>query len=711
MAEKERLRQYILQNKDKADTPEFQRIAAEYRRLQSTPEQPQQPTTEQPQQSMLQRATGAIRGAFNPQRENLPEYRGGSTPEQAMATEAKLGDPNATMGQDRFGNPTIVTERGTFYPNAPGLSLNDIRGFVRGTNRMSQESAPYIAGGAAVAPLKVGAQLATQGLIGLAQESITQGGRALQGDDIEWQKIATTPLFAMGGDAAGRLAYRVAAPVFAKIVGSQPAFRIVNPDGTLSDDAVRMLQRAGSTPDDFTQALAREADGLQRTGVLTPAQIERFNFMTAQGLDPTTAQITRSADDFQMQQELAKRSGKVRGRLEGQEAVIARAFDDRIMGAGGTTTGSPLSDAVINKATALDDEIRRLYQAARDVAPGEKNIRLESMVETLRRRAPDNELTGGLIRSIRGDLVERGVMDNNFRIRGRVDVDTAETIRQVLNSNFQSTNDKGRMIIRELKEQLDNDVLSVAGEDIFQQARRARADFSSQLRPDRVSRFDVNQRSLVEDIMDNTIKADDVFNQVALSNNWKPSDLNQLKRYLSSGSAEQAEQGLKAWSALRADTLDWIKQQSFKGPMDESGFQAISRANLDKALGKIGNDKLNVIFSPDEVRFLNDMKRLAELREPVRGTALGRGPSAQAVERLERSIMSRIPAAGPIYDFFRDVGMIRADRLATQQVLNPAAQTIQAITRNAAIPARQAAGAAGGLGAFAGTQQQPVAGN
>jgi hypothetical protein len=73
--------------------------------------------------------------------------------------------------------------------------------------------------------------------------------------------------------------------------------------------------------------------------------------------------------------------------------------------------------------------------------------------------------------------------------------------------------------------------------------------------------------------------------------------------------------------------------------------------------------------------------------------------------------MSRIPAAGPIYDFFRDVGMIRADRLATQQVLNPAAQTIQAITRNAAMPARQAAGAAGGLGAFAGTQQQPVAGN
>jgi hypothetical protein len=445
----------------------------------------------------------------------------------------------------------------------------------------------------------------------------------------------------------------VAAPAFAKIVGSQPSFRIINSDGTLSDDAVRMLQRAGSTPDDFTQALAREADGLQRDGVLTPEQIERFNFMTSQGINPTTAQVTRSADDFQMQQELAKRSGEVRGALEGQEAAISGMFDSRITGAGGVSSGSPLSDAVINKATALDDEITRLYQVAREIAPNEQNIRLSRTAELLRSRAPDNTLSGGLIESIQGDLIERGVMNRNFQIRGRVDVDTAETIRQVINSKYDSTTPIGRTIIRELKEQLDNDVFSVAGEDIFQQARRARADFSSQLRPDRVSRFDVNQRSLVEDIMDNTIKADDVFDKVVLSRNAKPADLNQLKRYLTTGSADQIEQGAAAWSSLRADTLDWIREQSFRGPVDESGFQAISRDKLDKALKRIGDSKLKAIFTEDEIGFLNDMKRLAELREPVRGTDRGLGPSAQAILRLERSIMSRIPAVGQFYDMFR----------------------------------------------------------
>lgn len=654
--------------------------------------------------SLFQRA----RNAINPPREDLPEYTAGITPNEALASEMQLGDKNASLSQDKYGNPTLVTERGTFYPNKPGLSINDVRGFLGGADAVAKDVAPYLAGGVAAAPLKGAAQTLIQGGIGLAQESIKQAGNAIQGEQVDWSKLATTPIFAMAGDAAGRLAYRVAAPAISKIIGSRPAIRIINTDGTLSDDAVRLLRAAGSTPDDFTRAVASEADSLQRTGVLTKEQAERFNFMKSQGIEPTTAQVTRTADDFQLQQELAKRSGDVRGALEGQEAVIARAFDDRILGAGGVTTGSPLSDSVINKATALDAEISRLYNAAREIAPGEKNIRLGNLVETLRKRAPDNELTGGLIRSIRGDLVERGVMTPGFKMKGKVDVETAETIRQVLNSNFTSTNAKGRMILRELKDQLDDDVLSIAGQDIFNEARRARADFSAQLRPDRASKFDINERSLVEDIMDNTIKPDDVFNKVALSNNWKASDVNQLKRYLTTGAPEQVEDGIRAWSSLRSETLDWIKSTAFTGPVDEAGNQAISRAGLDRALNKIGPEKLKVIFSGDEVKFLEDMKKLAQLREPVRGTALGRGPSAQAIERMERSIMSRVPAVGQFYDFFKSAGMIRADSAATQQMLNPASQTIQALTRAANTPATaaQTQGAARGISSYFGTQPE-----
>lgn len=656
--------------------------------------------------SLFQRA----RNAISPPREDFPEnfFYSGQSPDEALASEIKMGDKNASLSQDKYGNPTIVTDRGTFYPNRPGLSFNDVTGFLGRADAVAKDVAPYLAGGVAAAPLKGATQTLIQGGIGLAQESIKQTGNATQGNDVEWSKLATTPLFAMAGDAAGRLAYRVAAPVLGKILGSQPAIRVVNGDGTLSDDAVRLLRAAGSTPDDFARAAATEADSLQRTGVLTKEQAERFNFFKEQGLDPTTAQVTRSADDFRVQQDLAARSTGVRNALETQEAQLSQAFDTRIVGTGGVTTGSPVSDAVVSKATALDSEISRLYNQARESAPGAKNVRLERLVETLRRRAPDNELTGGLIRSIRGDLVERGVMNNRFQVTGKVDVDTAETIRQVLNSNFRSTNDKGRIILRELKDQLDDDVLSVAGQDIFEQARRARADFSAQLRPDRVSKFDINERSLVEDIMDNTIKADDVFDKTVLSNNAKPSDLVQLKRYLTTGGDEQAASGLQAWGSLRAQTLDWIKQNAFNGPIDAAGNQALSRAGLERSLSRIGDDKLKVIFSAEEAKFLDDMLKVAKLREPVRRTALGGGPSAQAIEKLERSIAARLPVVGPFYDFFKAAGMIRADQAATQQLLNPASGTVQALTRAAMTPANapQVQGAARGISAYFGTGPQ-----
>lgn len=702
--------QWIINNQDKQGTKEYNTVVEGYkilraRQVASPPAMAQQQPMPQERPSIFQRISSAI----NPPKENFPEFMGGGSPEDALAYARQMGDTTASLGTDIYGNPTITTAgRGQQYINRPGLSVNDISGAIRGVERTAQEVAPYLAGGVVTAPLKAGFQTLAQGGIGLAQESIQQAVRAAQGDSVEWSRLATTPIFAMVGDAVGRLAYSVAAPAISKILGSRPTFRIVNPDGTLTDDAVKMLREAGATTDEVSRAMAEETNALKRTGVLTEAQAERFNFMKGMGIEPTAAQITRTASDFQTQQELAKRSGEVRSALEGQEAVIARAFDDRVIGTGGATTGSPISDAVVRKATDLDSQISSFYKAAREAAPGAQNVRLNRYAETLRRRAPDNELTGGLIRSIRGDLMERGIIDKNFKVVGLVDVDTAETVRQVLNQRYDSTNAFGKKIIRELKEQLDDDVISTAGNDIFRQARAAREDFSAQLRPDKVSKFDINERSFIEDIMDNTIKADDVFDKLILSAQAKPSDLVQLKRYLTTGSSEQIEQGARALNSLRAQTLDWIKSTAFTGPLDENGFQAVTRAGLDRALDKIGAEKLSLIFTQNEVKFLNDMRKLAALREPVRGTALGRGPSAQAIEQLERSIVSRIPVVGQFYDFFKNLGIIRADKLATSQTLNPASATMQALTRaaNTSATARQVSGATRGVSAYTGAQAQ-----
>lgn len=700
MADAATYAKWLVDNQDKQGTPEFEVVSQAFKALQEKP-------------SIGQRIIGAI----NPDREDYPEYRGGSDPEMALRTERKMGDPNAAIAADRFGNPIIETNRGTFYLDRPGPSRADISQILGGASRMAQEAAPYVATGAVTAPLRYGAQMLAQGATGLAQESINQAGRAAQGDDSQWSRLAITPLFAMAGDAAGRLAYRVAAPLVSKIAGSSPNIRIVNSDGTLTDDAINLLRSSGTSADDFAREAADQAASLQRTGVLTREQAERFNFMREMGLEPTTAQVTRSADDFQMQQELVKRSGAARNAIEQQEGIISGAFDNRIFGAGGVTSGSPVADAVLNRATALDDAISNLYNTTRQTIGNEKNVRLNRYAELLRSKAPDNELTGGLIRSLRGDLIERGVIDRNFNVTGRVDVDTAETIRQVINQRYKSTNDLGRMVIRDLKDALDDDVISVAGRDAFAEARRLRTEFGRAIMPERVSRFDTSDRSLVRSIMENDIKPENIFDQVVLGKSWASTDLNHLKRFLASSVPEQAEEGIKAWAGLRADALDWIKEASMNGPIDEFGNKALSRAGIERALKRIGDDKMKVIFTPEENIFLNNMMRLAELREPVRGTAMGRGPSAQAIDRLERSMMSKLPVVGQFADLVQALRLERAEAAAVSRMVSPAQQTIDALSTigrgdriigQELIRRAPSSSMAGALGAYAGTQQQPT---
>jgi len=424
---------------------------------------------------------------------------------------------------------------------------------------------------------------------------------------------------------------------------------------------------------------------LQREGVLTKEQAERYNFLkrVLPGSEPTRAQVTRSADDFQSQQELAKRSTTVRTALEQQEGELAQSFDSAVSNAGGTSAGSPIADAVLSKATALDNQISSLYKEARAALPPDKNIQLGKFNDLLRSKGPANQATNGLISSIRGYMKEAGLQGGSTTTLGadalpkRVSTGTplsvgqAEGLRIELNRLYSNTNREGRAIIRQLKDAIDEDVLSVAGKDFFEQARAAKSSFESGLRPESLSKFDTNEQSLVRDILDNSIRGEDVFQNVALSKSWKTSDVKELKNYLTSGSNAQLETGANAWANLRAETIQWMKEQAFKGPVDASGNQAMSRAGLESAMRKIGRPRLEVILSPQEVNFIDDMLRVSRMREPVRGTVLGKGPSAQAIEALE-SKLNRFPLVGDLWQ------SIKLSKQADAMV-NPAAKTVQRV--------------------------------
>jgi len=402
----------------------------------------------------------------------------------------------------------------------------------------------------------------------------------------------------------------------------------------IPDEVAKNLDEAGISVDDLSDANVQAIQTKAAEQIQT--QEARIKVFQEQDIRPTRAQVTRDAGEFQTQQELAKTQTPVREALETQEGLLTDRFNEKVKGTGGqpVTSGSTVTDTVTNRSITLDNQISDLYTQARETAAGEKNVRLERTGKLLKDLAPGDRAAGGNIRAIAGDLQAKGVMDDNFKIVGRIDVTTAEDVRQLANELFDPQKPFGNQKLREIKQALDDDVLSVAGEDVFKQARKAKADFERGLSRARVNKFDSRKTNLVRDVLENKIDPDSLAKDITQSKKYRAEDLNQLKDYL-----QQDAPGKTAFDDLRAEVMNDIKELSFIGPEDASGNRALSRNALQKTLEKIGKPRLAVLFNAQERKFLDQMLTVAKLREPVRGTALGRGPSSQAIQSLERNIL------------------------------------------------------------------------
>jgi hypothetical protein len=388
---------------------------------------------------------------------------------------------------------------------------------------------------------------------------------------------------------------------------------------------------------------ARAVGRAVRPTTETTEQAARRRLFESEGLTPTRPQLTREATEFQTQQELAKAGGPVRARLEQQEVGLQGAFERKASETTGrtvTSTSTPI-DEVLSRSVDLDARITQLYSQARAAAPKSKDIKLNSLASNLRRFAGEEQVSGGLISSIRSNLKNRGVINKAGKVVGRISVETAEQIRQDISGLFDSVSDRGRQLSRKFKNSLDDDVFSQTGEDIFEEARSAKAEFESDLRRAKLSKFDSRKSNLVRDMLENKINEDTFIQDVVFAKSRRPEDIDSLKIYLN-----QTESGKQAWNDIRAQTINEIRERAFKGPVREDGVtKSLSRAELAKTLDKLGKKK-NVLFTAEERQFLDRMKEIAKFREPPPATFIGRGPSAQAIDQLK----NRIPLIGPLID-------------------------------------------------------------
>jgi hypothetical protein len=463
--------------------------------------------------------------------------------------------------------------------------------------------------------------------------------------------------------------------------------------------------------DDFSRATTGrpelEAPAVEApSSAITPEQaarnLQREEAFTRLGTTPTEAQRTRDRGLFVQQQDLFKQGGRVTEKLEGQEEVFAQRAREALQGTGGDPFQAPSSpiDTVVTRALRADQRIGELYRQAREAAPDAKNVRFNNSSSILRQFAPDNELSGGVISSLRGAMEQSGAL-KGFSPSGRVSVASAERLRQTANDIFPSTNSRGREIIRRFKDALDEDVGSAAGEDFFRGARAAKASFERGLDRERFNKFDERDVNIVRDILTNRVTPDDI-QQGALSragSRYKAQDLKELRRYLTAPTGDEGLAGEKAWDDIRAAAMQDVVSKAFGGPLTERGTQSLSRAGIERAIKSVGREKFDVLFNEPERKFLADLAEVATFKEPVPGAQPGSGPSGQSIqnaaakldEKLDRILGFRVPVVSSA------LGAAQTRR-AEQQILrltDDIAALERAQTREAMRRARKYGGEAG----------------
>jgi hypothetical protein len=159
--------------------------------------------------------------------------------------------------------------------------------------------------------------------------------------------------------------------------------------------------------------------------------------------------------------------------------------------------------------------------------------------------------------------------------------------------------------------------------------------------------------------------------RVALENVWNQTvrrgsiaDLRRVKRQILTGRDKPA-QSRQAWREIQSQTMQHIREVATKGPLDPAGRRPVSGAALRKVLNEIGDDKLNVLFSKEQVRRLY---RVADVAEDVttapRLPAGGMVPTAGLLTTM-LDVATKLPVAGKFIE--AGVGAVKLGKKLTAE--------------------------------------------
>lgn len=556
-----------------------------------------------------------------------------------------------------------------------------VGGAVSGAARLGKLGgiAAKVASAKRAQPFITGAQAAAETAIGGAGRGERAGEMA-----------AGAGMAAAGGTLAHMAMpklFKAGSTVYERLTGKAPKGALIDAAGQPTRELADALEKNGLSFDEFNQEavelLRRQEPGADPEQAARLAQFEQMGY-TGEAA-PTQAHLRRTATGFQQQQEAIKKSGLVRDRIENINQRSEQIFDDAVKeidpnyqkfsleSPEGEYT-SDIHSHIVGRSRALNNKVRELYKVAEEASGGAEVIEPNNFLKYLEDIGPEDRLLGGLPSAVRNAAKLRGIIDADGNLIRKISATDAEKLVQEVNNKVNQADPRQRIAGRKLKDMIDDDVFSTIDDNLYKKAREFKAQYHKELESVKASEFSKRKTSLVKNILEDKITQDELFEKGVLAKGTKAQDIKDLKRYLNLGGKAEKEAGQQAWNKLRAETMQWIKDNSFKGAAGEKETPFITRHKFDQALKKIGVNKLKQIFEPEEIAGLSRMRKVLEMMEPVPGTQQGLGPSAQSVkvgfESLKR-IAKKVPIFGEMTDdltFDATKGMLRSRPDITKKV-------------------------------------------
>lgn len=339
-----------------------------------------------------------------------------------------------------------------------------------------------------------------------------------------------------------------------------------------------------------------DADALARKAVS-----ETLGFVDDSAM--TTAQVTRSPKGWAAERNLQKVEGvgdDITGRYQNQNRRFMELKGEMQKSAGVSAKGEgEVSRNIFTSVTDKWDESQRmvgsLYKQARDDF-GDLEIDVSGLLKSEAfDDLVDDDMVSPLMNTVVNRLKRKGiieVVDGEMQATGKMlPLKEAEQLRKWINSR--SSNDPTllrakRMVV----DAFDDEVFDQLGDDVFKQARSAARE-----------RFSEFESKLLNKIVNDKLQPSQVFDELMKAT---PEDIAALKTSLNTGFREGDAIGGQAWNDFKGELYEWIWNKATAGKGADGTF---SGHQFKSALDKIGADKLKVIFEPQELRQLKNIKK------------------------------------------------------------------------------------------------------